>query len=444
MKIVQSFQFTLTLITVSMLKKILFFIAVFFLINTLSAQELSVRLQELGFEIVKEFQSFDTNYIESYEMMIDQPIDPSKLEQGNFKQRVILRHRGFDRPTVMVTEGYDATYATYKWFNDELAVKLNANLVVVEHRFFGKSKPEKECWEDLNLKNATHDLHVINNLLKKIYTKPWISTGISKGGQTTIYYRYFYPEDVTVSVPYVAPLNFDDTDKRVYHFLDTVANAACRNKLQEIQLELLKNKAVYAKRFADSTTKRNLTFECVGGVDKGFELNVLELGFAYWQWYSTPCEDLVDLSKEDYFKVFVDAAGYDFFSDQGIESMIPFFWQAMNEMGFYWYDTEPFEEYLTEDFSDFSFAIPKGTKANYKKRLSKKVAKWLKNKGNNMIYVYGGYDAWSSTAAQIGDKTNAIKLIKPKGSHATRLYLFDEETQNRVYSQIKEWINIEY
>lgn len=424
-----------------MAKKILFFISLFFGLSSLSAQELKIQLQDLGFEIINKFESLDTNYIESYEMMVVQPINPSKPEQGTFKQRVILRHRGFDKPTVMVTEGYDATYATYRWWNDEIAMNMDANLVVVEHRFFGKSTPEKESWENLNLKNATHDLHNVNSLLKKIYTKPWISTGISKGGQTTIYYRYFYPEDVTVSVPYVAPLNFDDTDKRVYHFLDTVANANCRNKLEAIQLELLKNKAIYSKRFADSTAKRNLTFERVGGVENGFELNVLELGFAYWQWYSTSCEKLVDLQEEDYFNVFVEAAGYDFFSDQGIEGMIPFFWQAMNEMGFYWYDTEPFKEYLTEDFKDFSFAIPQGTKANYKKKLSKKVAKWLQNNGNNMIYIYGGYDAWSSTAAQIGDKTNAIKLIKPEGSHATRIMSFDKETQIKVYSQIREWIN---
>ena len=40
-------------------------------------------------------------------------------EAGNFKQRVILSHVGFDRPTVLVTEGYAAHYATHPRYQED-------------------------------------------------------------------------------------------------------------------------------------------------------------------------------------------------------------------------------------------------------------------------------------------------------------------------------------
>ena len=46
--------------------------------------------------------------------------------------------------------------------------------------------------------------------------------GISKGGQTTIFHRYFYPADVDISVPYVAPLNLEYVDPRLDKFLNRV------------------------------------------------------------------------------------------------------------------------------------------------------------------------------------------------------------------------------
>lgn len=48
---------------------------------------------------------------EKYVFYIQQQLDAKNPAAGNFEQRVVLCHRGFDRPTVLVTEGYDANYA---------------------------------------------------------------------------------------------------------------------------------------------------------------------------------------------------------------------------------------------------------------------------------------------------------------------------------------------
>ena len=65
--------------------------------------ELQKRLQNLpDISDIKPMQS--DAYPEKYVFFINQLLDPHHPEAGNFKQRVILSHVGFDRPTVLVTE----------------------------------------------------------------------------------------------------------------------------------------------------------------------------------------------------------------------------------------------------------------------------------------------------------------------------------------------------
>lgn len=419
------------------------FSIVFGMIHSLHSQNLASRLGSLGFVNISKIEIESKRYSEAYEIFLNQPIDHKDSANQQFQQRVFVRHRGFDRPTVMVTEGYVAEYAKYPRYDEELAYYLDANLIVVEHRFFGKSVPDPKKWEYLTLENATADLHCINQLLKSIYTGSWISTGISKGGQTTIYYKYFYPDDVQASVPYVAPLNFSVSDKRVFHFQDTVATEECRANLKGIQRDLLERREIFGKMFSDSTVSRHLTFDKVGGIDKAFEYNVLELGFAYWQWYPIQCADLPEAGTDakDVFNAFVAAAGYDFFADQSIADFEPFFYQALTEMGFYTYNTTDFKDLLlyVKD-PNFNHTLPDGMIVKYDKRLNRKVNRWLNKKGDNMLYVYGAYDAWASTAVQVGKKTNSRKYLLAEGSHTTRLRNFDEKRRNEAIDLIKSWI----
>ena len=52
-----------------------------------------------------------THFPEKYVFFIKQQLDAKDASKGYFEQRVVLCHRGFDRPTVLVTEGYNANYA---------------------------------------------------------------------------------------------------------------------------------------------------------------------------------------------------------------------------------------------------------------------------------------------------------------------------------------------
>ena len=81
-------------------------------------------------------------YPEKYVVRITQQVDPKDPAAGTFTQRVIVGHVGYDRPTIIVTEGYGAAYALNPKYQEELSKLLNANLVFVEYRYFLESTPE--------------------------------------------------------------------------------------------------------------------------------------------------------------------------------------------------------------------------------------------------------------------------------------------------------------
>lgn len=417
-----------------------------FIAGHLHAQPLEERLESLGFDSIRPFEITSEGYTGAWELFLKQPLDHKDPDGTQFLQRVVLRHRGFDKPVVFVTEGYAAHYALSPRYNNELAVRLDANLIVAEHRFFGRSMPDSLVWEALNLQNMAADLNRITASLKEIYTAGWLSTGISKGGQTSIYYRYFYPDDVKATVPYVAPLNFSDEDERVYHFLDTVGSEVCREKIRQIQHILLAEQAVFRQMFADSAARRELSFEIVGGIEKAFEYNVLEFSFAYWQWYPFPCDQLPhpNVSADSLYTVFIAATGYDFFADQGIMGLQPFFYQALTEMGMYSYRIDGFEDVLRYVHEPcFRHTLPEGDIMPYDPGLSLEVDAWLKAHGNNMLYIYGAYDAWSATAVQAGAQTNTVTLWLPEGSHRTRLRHFPEYVQTEAIALLRTWLGLQ-
>ena len=201
-----------------------------------------------------------TRFSEKYVTYFTQPLDHRRPEKGSFRQRVIVSHVGFDRPTVIVTEGYGAAYALNPKYREELSELLDANMIFVEYRYFLESTPEPKDWQYLTAENSADDLHAVRNAFKSIYPGKWIATGISKGGQTTLLYRTFYPDDVDISVPYVAPLCYGVEDGRHEPFLRKVSTPEDRKRIEDFQLEVLKRKAALLPRFKKYCDEKGLKF----------------------------------------------------------------------------------------------------------------------------------------------------------------------------------------
>ena len=222
-------------------------------------------------------------YNEKYVVMFKHQLDYKNSQAGKFNQRVIICHAGFDRPTVIVTEGYWADYAMRENYVEELSKLLNTNVVFVEYRYFGKSMPNPCNWNYLTVENSLNDLHQVRTALKDIYPGKWIATGISKGGQTTLFYRTYFPNDVDISVPYVAPLNRSVEDGRHQPFIEkTVSTAQNRQKVKDFQLELLKRKSQLIPLFHKHCQEKKYEFR--DSEENIYDYCVMEYAFGLWQW----------------------------------------------------------------------------------------------------------------------------------------------------------------
>lgn len=392
---------------------------------------------------IKEIRPLETSeFSEKYVTYFTQPLDHRHPEKGSFHQRVIVSHVGFDRPTVIVTEGYGAAYALRSQYREELSKLLNANMIFVEYRYFLESTPEPKDWQYLTAENSADDLHAITTAFKNIYPGKWIATGISKGGQTTLLYRTFYPDDVDISVPYVAPLCHGVEDGRHEPFLHKVSTPENRKKIEDFQLEALKRKAALLPRFEKYCTEKNYSFRAP--IEEIYDYSVLEYSFALWQW-GTPISSIpaTTASDDEIFShlLAISEPGY-FTADSPNAS---FFVQAARELGYYGYDVQPFKQYLSIQSSEgylHRLMLPEELKdMPFDKTLSKKITKFLKKQDPKMIFIYGQNDPWTAAGVTwLKNKKNIHVFIQPNGSHLARINTLPEAEKAKVMELINEWL----
>lgn len=406
------------------------------------AQSIEQLLFELPNVSFKKLESNDSER-QVYELKVKQPLDHANPSKAYFYQRVYLSHRSFDAPTVMITEGYSLNRNP----KNELTELLNANQIGVEHRYFGQSMPDSMDYRYLNMKQATADLHNLRQLFDKIYSNKWVSTGISKGGATAIYYKYFFPKDVDASVPYVAPINKSYEETRIYEFLDTVGSSECRIQIKDLQIELLKNRELILPRLKYYAKGARLKFDIVT-LPKAFELAVLELPFSFWQWGHS-CDKIPKdtVGIDDLTDYFISISDIGFFADKSIADFSSHYYQAATEMGYYGYQTKEFAHLLKElptDTNPMALFYSFDMKDEFDGKLLKDVNNWLEKKGHRFIYIYGALDTWSASAVYPSAKVDSKSFMLSGKSHASaRISSMTKEQKQSFISTLEHWLSIE-
>jgi len=382
-------------------------------------------------------------YESSYELKIKQPLDHFDASKGFFYQRAFLSHKGLDHPTVIITQGYSRNRNRIS----ELTDFLDANQIDVEHRFFGESMPDSLDYSYLNLKQATADLHHIRQVFGEIYQGKWVSTGVSKGGATTIFYRYFYPDDVDVSVPYVAPINRELEEQRLYDFLDTVGSDQCRDKIKSFQMAVLSNREEILPllKFYSLGAKVNFTYHTF---EEAFEYTVLEYPFSFWQ-YGQDC-DLIpgkEASVEEMLFYLLSVSDITFFSDKMIDAYGSHYYQSAQEMGYYGYETEEFEGYLMalpNDKNPQATFLPNKMEVDFDGKLLKDVNIWLEKGVDRMIYINGAIDTWSATAVPQSEKGDSEWFFMEGKHHGNaRIKNMTEVEKERFTAALEKWLALE-
>ncbi|SNR47307.1 PS-10 peptidase S37 [Lutibacter agarilyticus] len=376
------------------------------------------------------------HFSKAYQLVLNQPLDHKNLEAGTFKHYVYISHIDEDAPVVLVTEGYNARPRTY-----EMSKILKGNQVQVEYRFYGKSRPDTIPWEYLTNDQAVEDYHKLVTKLRYLYTGKWVSTGISKGGETVLIYKAKYPWDVRVAVPYVAPLINTQEDPRTQELINTVGSDACRTKIIEYQRQVLENRDSVLQEITSYATLKNMSFTQLSR-EEALEYAVLEFPFSFWQWRGE-CDNIPNgnATAKELFDYINSVVGINFYNDKTYEDLLPSYYQHMIELGYYGFDTAPVKDLLkvVHNPTNKRFA-PKDTDLTYNPNYIKEVRDFAENKGKQILYIYGEYDPWGACAPNPKPHVDALKMVLKAGSHKTRIKDFSKEDQQLIYDKLQKWM----
>ena len=373
-------------------------------------------------------------------LQFEQPVDHKNLKSEKFKQKLVLIHIGEKRPMVLQTSGYEI----FSERRSRLASEFDTNQIQVEHRFFAKSKPKKVDWSKLDIKQSADDFHAITVAFKNIYKKPWVNTGASKGGMTSVYHRYFYPDDLAGTVADVAPLSFARGDKRYIGFVRDVGGhkfESCRNELERIQIKALENKEELSKRLVGNYDKQ-------GGKEAVFQVATTELAFVFWQYQkvsSSVCDILAEKVTLDDIFSFIEIIGQPS-DDKRYSRFSPYYYQAYTELGYPGDLVDNFD-HLLDPKNDSDETLSKtffgGTPIKYSNKSMNEVKKWAETKADNVMYVYGEFDPWTAGEFPIS-KTgkNVYKYNVKGGTHAVNFNYLSGAELREAKTILRSWFGL--
>ncbi len=371
----------------------------------------------------------------------EQPADHNQPQGQRFKQRMTLLHTSAEAPMVLHTGGY---YVSTRPSRSEPTQLLEANQLSIEHRFFLPSRPAPADWSHLTIQQSAADFHRIVTALKPLYPGRWVSTGGSKGGETVVFFRRFYPADVDATVAYVAPLARRD-DERFPPFQEAVGDAACRQRLKAFQRAILERRTELLAELDTLAREQGISFVHLGQ-EKALEHAVIESYFAFWQ-YGTPssCATRIPVPTapaRTLMRALDDVVDVSLFADIGLSSYGPYYHQAATQLGYPRPFEAPVADLLLYPGTDIAEEyVPRGAPFTWDGQAMPDVQSWVSQHGERLLFIYGGFDPWTAAAFELGGAKDSYLFTVPGANHGARIQQLPEAERNRAISLLKGWAN---
>ena len=399
-------------------------------------QTLLQKLQALpGFQVTQ-IQG-PQGFAQSFQIDFTQPVDHADLAAGTFAQRFYLSYRSDSAPMVFYTSGYGID----RIFEPELSALLKANQILLVHRFFPDAVPPD--WKYLTIRQAADDQHRIREALRNLFPGKWISTGASKGGMTSLFYRRYHPGDVDATVAYVAPIMPYPDDPRFEPFLSQVGSAGCRKKIHDFQRLALSRRVALLEPFKEYNRSKSHEFSIISE-KAAFEYTVLEYPFAFWQYGAeSDCAGIpgADAGDQQVLDHLVKVSSPYYYSDKGFLYFQPLFYQAYTEIGYCPYVYDHLKGFLqVVPRPDYRAFAPRGVDLAFRPEAMQDVIPWLQSHGQRIIYIYGGIDPWTAAAVEPAGGLDVVKVVQPGANH--RVAIGDLDEKETVIQTLERWLDI--
>ncbi|MBK9641634.1 MAG: hypothetical protein IPO72_10215 [Saprospiraceae bacterium] len=372
------------------------------------------------------------------EVNLLQKVDHHNADSEKFYQKIYLYHKSRKKPNVLVTEGYairDNVYEPTRIFD--------ANQISVEFRYSGSSTPKVLDWKFLKQEQALLDLNEIQKRFSKIYKNKWISTGISKGGTTSILYSLTFPKNLSAVVAYVATFALAQEDFRtIDHYRNKVSTPECRAKVFEFQKQIF-NQRDELKLLID-TLAITEQVEFPLGIEKTIEYAALEYPFSFWQW-GFGCSEIPESSAtaREIFEHLEETVDINLYDDKNCAYYLPAYYQNMTELGYYGFDTVGLSTYLKLEKNPSNLIFcPKDIPIIYDPSYMRMMHEKAVHQGHHILYIYGEMDTWTSCGVVPDKNLDAARFEMKGGNHRTRIRNFSVEEKTQIYQHLQRWTHL--
>jgi hypothetical protein len=397
-----------------------------------------------GLKIVAELES-PVPGARLFSLTYDQPADHDDRRGERFDQRLTLLHRNRRAPTVLATTGY-SLFPGY--VSTELGEALGANVLFVEQRFFAESIPASRDWTLLNIRQAASDHHRIVRAFRDVYRGRWLSEGISKGGMTSVYHRFFYPRDVDATVPYSAPISYSPADPVTIGFIDTRGTPECRARIDQFQRTLLLRRDAVEALLAQRAQEAGLTYELFG-LPAAYEIAVIDVAFVFWQYYDASLCDAIppdtasDEALADFFNDITDFIG--FYDDAAMTFFGPYYYQAATELG----GPAPREAHLLDllrypGLNQATKMPPLGVPKPFTEGLMRTIEGWVRFAGRRLVFLYGENDPWAARMYQVTARNDSYRFVVDEGNHNSMIGDLPESEQEVIENALERWLRLPF
>lgn len=375
-------------------------------------------------------------YSEAYELFIAQPNDHFSKNSGRFQQKFFISHKSFDSPTVIEIHGYG-----YRKKRDcELATLLNANYVLIDHRYFGESTPESIQWEYLTPEQSAYDYHMIITYLKGIYKGKFLSTGGSKGGLDALFHTMYFEDDVSASVLYSAPLINGVNDTRMNKFIfEEVGTPEEREKLLAFQKYAFSKYDSLKPHIKLIMDKLGLSYS--KSVDEILCYSLLEYPFSFWQWYGENPNEIppANATAKEIAAHLENSLPFIGFTDQLVEALLPAGYQNAAHYGYYEFETKHLTELVNGlTIPPANMFLNSSTAIQYNPDYMNAVIDYLQNDASNIIFLYGEFDPWTAAKPDFELNENVLVHVIPDKSHNVKLN--DSPEKQILKAKITNWL----
>ncbi len=372
-----------------------------------------------------------------FRVEVEQPVDHENPAGPTFRQQLTILHRDPSAPTVLQIDGYYLYSVPVQY---ELTALLQANQIHVEHRYFAPSRPAPADWTLLDIAQSAADHHAIVRAFEPIYTAKWVATGVSKGGMASVYFRYFYPDDVDATVPYVAPSSHGTQDPRYVAFVAGLGTERCRKRLVAFQRRALKKRDKLVRYMGDTSYD-------VLGKDRAIEFAILELPFLFWQYNDASlCDEIpvAGASAREIYDFLDRVVGVESFADTVLMDFDAYFYQAATELGAPAFGRAGLEDLLRYPGEDRPESSPPlGVSKPFDPTVMPQVERFVLEDAERMLFVYGANDPWSTSAFEVSADNDSYRLFVGgrAGNHLAQIVDLSNEDREFALGRIAEWLD---